>query len=607
MRNRLTVLLCLLPLAGLAQSPVEYDISFDNAAHHEARITVTWRDIGDDPLQMRMSRSSPGRYALHEFGKNVYNVWVVDSEGQQLEVTRPDPYHWVVSGHDGTVSATYTLYADRAGGTYSGIDLTHAHLNMPATFMWARAFEDRPITITFFPANDDWKVATQLVGTDDPFVYTAPDLQYFLDSPTELSDFTMRSFEAGAGDNTATIRLAVHHAGTEEDVDAYAEMARKVVDAQIAIFGELPAFDFGTYTFIADYLPYVAGDGMEHRNSTILASTQSFIEAEFGQLGTLSHEFIHAWNVERLRPADLEPFDFERANMSDNLWFAEGFTSYYGQLAMRRAGERSVGDFAEAMSFWVNTVTNSPGRNFASPVGMSRQAAFVDAASAIDPDNFDNTFISYYTYGAAIALALDLSVREAFEGRSLDSLMQSLWRSHGRSETPYTQDDIQTGLAEVTGRPRFAREFFERYINDSRLPDYNALLESAGFVVRKTSPGEATAGPVSFEFDGKAAMIASNTIIGTPLYEAGLDRGDRVIAIDRLNINSQQHWDSALGRHEPGDTVTIRFIQRGVEREVELTFDENPTLEVVPVESAGGNLTDAQRAFREAWLGPSDS
>lgn len=607
MRNRLTVLLCLLPLVGLAQSPVEYDISFDNAAHHEARITVTWRDIGDDPLQMRMSRSSPGRYALHEFGKNVYNVWVVDGEGQQLEVARPDPYHWVVSGHDGTVSATYTLYADRAGGTYSGIDLTHAHLNMPATFMWSRAFEDRPITITFFPADDDWKVATQLVGTDDPFVYTAPDLQYFLDSPTELSDFTMRSFEAGTGDNKATIRLAVHHAGTEEDVDAYAEMARKVVDAQIAIFGELPAFDYGTYTFIADYLPYVAGDGMEHRNSTILASTQSFVEAEFGQLGTLSHEFIHAWNVERLRPADLEPFDFERANMSDNLWFAEGFTSYYGQLAMRRAGERTVGDFAESMSFWVNTVTNSPGRNFASPVGMSRQAAFVDAASAIDPDNFDNTFISYYTYGAAIALALDLSVREEFDGRSLDSLMQSLWRSHGRSETPYTQDDIQSALAEMTGRPRFAREFFERYINDSRLPDYDALLESAGFVVRRTSQGEATAGPVSFEFDGKAAMIASNTIIGTPLYEAGLDRGDRVIAIDRLDISSQNHWDSALGRHVPGDTVTIRFIQRGVEREAELTFDENPTLEVVPVESAGGDLTDAQRAFREAWLGPSDS
>ena len=603
MRNCLIALVCLSPIAGLAQESVEYDISFDNAVHHEARITVTWREIGDEPLQMRMSRSSPGRYALHEFGKNVYNVWVVDGDGDQLEVTRPDPYQWDVSGHDGTVSVTYTLYADRAGGTYSGIDLTHAHLNMPATFMWARGFEDRPITVTFFPASDDWKVATQLVATDDPYVFTAPDLQYFLDSPTELSNFTMRSFEAGSGDNTGTIRLAVHHDGTDEDVDRFAEMAKKVVDAQIGIFGELPAFDYGTYTFIADYLPHVSGDGMEHRNSTILASTQSFVEAEFRQLGTLSHEFFHAWNVERLRPADLEPFDFERANMSENLWFAEGFTSYYGELAIRRAGEQSVDDFAESMTRWVNTVSNSPGRNFASPPGMSRQAPFVDAASAIDPTNFRNTFISYYTYGAAIALALDLSIRAEFEGRSLDSLMQSLWRSHGRTETPYRQADIQAALAEITGRERFAREFFARYINDSRLPDYNALLEAAGFVVRRSNTGKTTAGPVRFEFDGKAAIIDANTIIGTPLYEAGLDRGDQVIAVGRLKITSQRRWENALGRYEPGDTVTIRYLQRGIEREAELTFDEDPTLEVVTLESAGREPTAAQRAFREAWLG----
>ena len=604
MRNCLIALLCLLPAAGFAQNAVEYDISFDNAVHHEARITVTWRDIGDEPLEMRMSRSSPGRYALHEFGKNVYNVWVVDGEGDQLEVSRPDPYQWNVSGHDGTVSVTYTLFADRAGGTYAGIDLTHAHLNMPATFMWARGFEDRPITVTFFPASDDWKVATQLVATDDPYVFTAPDLQYFLDSPTELSNFSLRTFEAGSGDNTATIRLAVHHDGTEEDVDEYAEMARKVVDAQIEIFGELPEFDYGTYTFIADYLPYVSGDGMEHRNSTILASTQSLVEAEFGQLGTLSHEFIHAWNVERLRPADLEPFDFERANMSDNLWFAEGFTSYYGPLAIRRAGIRSVDDFAGVMTYWVNTVTNSPGRNFASPVGMSRQAPFVDAATAIDPTNFANTFISYYTYGAAIALAMDLSIRGRFEGQTLDSVMQSLWRSHGRAEIPYTQRDIEAALAEVTGRERFAREFLERYINDSRLPDFDALLKPAGFVVRKSMPGSATAGPVSFAFDGKAAIIDANTIIGSPLYEAGLDRGDQIVAVDRLNITSQRRWEDALSRYSPGETATIRFIQRGSEREVELTFDENPSLEVVTVESTGQDLTDAQRTFREAWLGP---
>lgn len=606
MRLRLTSLAVLLPLIAQAQAPIEYDISFDNAVHHEARITVTWRDIGEAPLQMRMSRSSPGRYAIHEFGKNVYNVWVVNGDGDPLDYTRPDPYQWNVSGHDGTVSVTYTLYADRAGGTYSGIDLTHAHLNMPATFMWARGFEDRPIAITFFPSDERWKVATQLVPTDDPFVFTAPDLQYFLDSPTELSAFDLRSWDLEEGDKTYTIRLAVHHDGNAEDVDVYLEKAKKVVDAQVDIFAELPDFDYGTYTFIADYLPYVSGDGMEHRNSTILASTQSLIEADFGQLGTLSHEFIHAWNVERIRPANLEPFDFERANMSDSLWFAEGFTSYYGELAIRRAGEQSVRDLAGSLTYWIDTVSNSPGRNFAALPGMSIQAPFVDAASAIDPTNFSNTFISYYTYGAAIGAALDLAIRARFEGKSLDSLMQYLWQEYGRPERPYRNDDLRAALAEVTGNRRFADDFFARYINDSQLPDYASLLAEAGLLLRKANGGKATAGPVSFDFDGRDAIIDGNTRIGTPLYDAGLDRGDQVIAIGRLKITSERRWSDALSRYEPGDTATIQFIQRGVERTAQITFEEDPSVEVVTFESDGRELSDAQRQFRRAWLGAED-
>lgn len=597
------IFLLLAPVVAFAQSAVEYDVSFDNAVHHEARITVTFSDIGDGPLQLRMSRSSPGRYAIHEFGKNVYNVWVVDGDGDPLEFTRPDLYQWDVAGHNGTVSVTYTLYADRAGGTYSGIDLTHAHLNMPATFMWARGFEDNPIAISFFPATDDWKVATQLAPTDDPYVFTAPNLQYFLDSPTELSNFSMRSWDVESGGRTQTIRLALHHDGNEDDLNVYVEKAKKVVDAQIEVFGELPVFDFGTYTFIADYLPYVSGDGMEHRNSTIIASSQSLLNADFAQLGTLSHEFFHTWSVERIRPASLEPFDFERANMSDNLWFAEGFTSYYGELTIHRAGESDLKEFAGSLTYWVNAVTNSPGRNFASPAGMSMQAPFVDAATAIDPTNFPNTFISYYTYGAAIGLALDLGIRDRFEGVSLDDVMQQMWATHGATELPYTNDDIRAAVAAVTGNERFANDFFARYVFDSQLPDYEALLAHAGLSLRKAHTGIATLGPVSFEFDGKEAIIDGNTIIGTPLYDAGLDRGDRIVAIDRLKITSQGRWDNAIGRYDAGDTATIRFVQRGVERSAEITFDEDPRVEVVSYESADMDVSDAQRAFREAWLG----
>lgn len=607
MKHLAVVMLFLLSAAALAQAPVQYDVSFDNAAHHEARITVTWRDIGSEPLQLRMSRSSPGRYALHEFAKNVYKVWIVDGNGEPLEVTRPNPYQWDVANHNGTVSVTYTLYADRAGGTYSGIDLTHAHLNMPATFMWARGFDDRPVNIAFTPAVEDWKVATQLVPTADPYAFTAPNLQYFLDSPTELSNFSERSWQVESNGNRYTLRIALHHDGTEEDVDTYVEKAKKIVAAQVEIFGELPEFDYGTYTFIADYLPYVAGDGMEHRNSTILANTQSLIDADFGQIGTLSHEFIHAWNVERIRPADLEPFDFEKANMSENLWFAEGFTSYYGALAIRRAGESTVGEYAGTLANYINTIAFSPGRNFASAPQMSRQAPFVDAASAIDPTNFPNTFISYYTYGAALGLALDLTLRERYPGVTLDSLMREMWQSHGREEVPYTNSDLRNALESVTGQRRFAHQFFDQYIDGQALPDYKSLLANAGLLLRKANPGKATLGTVSLSFVGHEGFISNNTIIGSPLYVADLDRGDQIVAIDRYKIRSEARWNNVLDRYKPGDTATIYFVQRGIERAEEISFIEDPTLEVVTYESAGMDVSDAQLAFRNSWLGASDN
>jgi len=597
-------LLTLLPAALGAQAPVTYEVRFPNAVHHEAEITVTFADLPPGPLEVRMSRSSPGRYALHEFAKNVYSVSAEDGRGRALTIARPDPYGWTVAGHDGTVRFRYTLFADRADGTYSAIDLTHAHLNMPATFVWARGLEERPIRITFHPpAGSGWKAATQLVPTDDPMTFTAPNLQYFLDSPTELSAFTLREWTITSGGRTQTIRLAVHHAGTEEDVDRYTEMAQKVVAEQIAVFGEAPAFDYGTYTFIADYLPYASGDGMEHRNSTILTSSGSIAANAAGLLGTLSHEFFHAWNMERLRSRMLEPFDFERANMSDELWFGEGFTSYYDDLTIKRAGLMDLDEYARSIGAVLNAVINSPGRRYHSPVEMSRLAPFVDAAVSLDPTNRANTFLSYYTWGTAIGLGLDLTLRTRFRGITLDDYMRALWQRYGQPEIPYTIADLERALAEVTGDSAFAADFFDRYIRGRDVPDYEALLAHAGLLLRKANPGRPTLGQVQIRYDGGQAYLVSGTLVGTPLYEAGLDRGDRIISLAGRPVRSDDDVNAVLAAHAPGDVVEIRYEQRGREVTATLRLAEDPRLEVVTYERAGRPVTAEIRRFREAWLG----
>jgi predicted metalloprotease with PDZ domain len=319
-------------------APVTYDVSFSNAVHHEARVTVTFNGIPRGrTLQAVMSRTSPGRYAVHDFAKNVYDVSATNGAGRRLDAVQATPYQWNVAGHDGTVKITYTVFADYADGTYAGIDSTHAHFNMPAAFIWARGFEARPVRITFHP-RAGWKVATQLLPTADPFTFTAPHLQYFMDSPTELSNYALREWKAGPG-GRYTLKLALHTLADDSILDRYAAMAKRVVEEEAAVWGTYPGYDHDVYTFLADYLPWVFGDGMEHRNSTIISSSRPLSAANMNALlGTLVHEHFHAWNMERLRDRAIEPFDFENADMSPNLWFGEGFTQYYTPLIPRRAG-----------------------------------------------------------------------------------------------------------------------------------------------------------------------------------------------------------------------------------------------------------------------------
>ncbi|WP_439471915.1 M61 family metallopeptidase [Brevundimonas sp.] len=590
------------PVLAQTAPPVRYELSFDNAVHHEARITVTYRDLGREPVRFEMSRSSPGRYAIHEFAKNVYSVSAVDGAGRALTVQRSDPYGWTVAGHDGTVSVTYTLYGDRADGTYAQIDATHAHLNMPATLMWARGHDDRPVELHFRSPNSDWKIATQLAPTSDPAVFTAPNLQYLMDSPTELSDHRVREWTVDDHGTPRTIRIALHDPGTDQNADIFAERARKVVDQLISVFGDVPDFDYGTYTFLADYLPHVSGDGMEHRNSTVLSGSRSLAEADYGQIGTLSHEFFHSWNVERIRPKELEPFDFTRANATPSLWFAEGFTNYYGPLAIRRAGVSNIDRFLAEIGGQANVIVNTPARAYGSPQEMSLRAPFVDAAASIDPNN-PNIFTSYYTYGATLALTLDLTLRQRFPGKTLDDYMRWMWRHHGVNEVPYTPDDLRKGLAAVTGDQAFADAFFADSIQRSGLPDLAPLLAQAGVVMRPRNATGAWAGPARLQVADSVVRLAGATVPNTPLYIAGLDGGDEIVRLGETAIDSQANWDDALKALKPGDTVSITFIQRGVERTAQLTLASDPNFELVRVENAGGTATPQQLAFRAAWLG----
>jgi predicted metalloprotease with PDZ domain len=599
------------------QKAIYYTVSFPNAVHHEAEIVMTIPQAPAGEFKVRMSRSSAGRYATHEFGKNVYNLAATGPDGSPVKLTQIAGDEWLVNDdHPAAVKISYTLFGNWTDGTYTSIDLSHAHFNMPATFMWLEGKDGQERSLKFeFDDLDKygWKVATQLHHNGDN-VYSAPNMQYMMDSPTELSNFKETSWEVVNTDGKAEkINLTVHSDDPQSVIDNFGKMVAKMVLEEKAVFGELPKYDFGEYTFLDDVYPTVSGDGMEHRNSTCIVQPIDKVEGnEVRLLSTFSHEYFHSWNVKRIRPKSLEPFNFEHADMSSELWFAEGFTQYYGELLLVRSGFHTPEEYANTLNGLVNSVLSTPGAAKYPESQMSRYAVYADAGVSIDPTNENNIFTSYYTYGGATALALDLRLRSEFN-LTLDDYMRTVWLDRGKVMKPYTIPDLQSDLAKVTNNPKFAADFFNKYIYGIDKNNYEALLAKAGYVVRKAQPGKAWAGPLSGAGrrgrSGQARTsgtdgigIVASTLVGTPVYKAGLDAGDVILKADGKELKSEQEFTDLVASKNIGDKVVVDYKNRTGAHQATITLEENPYLEIVTFEKAGKQLTKEQQDFRDAWL-----
>ena len=611
-RLLLSSIVVLASAAAVVAQPaaIEYVVSVPEPEQRWLQVDVRFPARAGTPLEVRMARSSPGRYAAHEFGKNVYLFEARGADEAVLPVEQVAPAHWRVTPAGNTVQVRYRLFADHIDGTYSAVDGTHAHLNAPATFAWAPSLTETPIRVRFTqPPGRTWRVSTQLFPTDDPLTFTAPNFQYFMDSPVEFSAHAVREFTVArpGGGAPARIRLAVHHLGTDAQLDAYATTVEKIVREQAAVFGELPPFDGGTYTFLMDYLPWADGDGMEHRNSTVCTGAASLADGMARVAGTASHEFFHSWNVERIRPAALEPFDFTKPNMSGELWLAEGVTSYYGVLTMIRAGLISQDQGAAQLAMFAAGVLSAPGTRFRSAVDMSRLAPYVDAAESVDQTNWENTYVSYYTYGAAIGLGLDLTLRERSNGTTtLDDYMRTLWKTHGVPggkapgyvAKPYTLKDAEAALATVSGDAAFAADFFRRHVLGTEPLPYQRLLAAAGYTMRErdTPP---TLGLLRLTAQQGRMVVAGNTIATSAVFKAGLGRGDTVLSLNGTAIAQAGDWERVLSTLTPGTEAELVFESRGEKKTARVTVQKNDRFETVPTPER----TPQQDAMRAGWLG----
>lgn len=591
----LRILFALLILTGFsqikAQSPVRYSLGLDNIHHHELRITATFSDLTGETLEIRMPNASPGRYAAHNFVKNVYEEMAFDAAGNQLPIKRITPFSWEIPVTEGIVNFAYTLYGNHADGTYMGIDAKKIHMNMPPTFVYAPELQDREIELIIPASNPEWEVATQLIKKNDS-TFSAPDYYYFYDSPTLVGEISWRRWDVDG----QTIEIAMMHEGTEAELDSYTEWVKKIVKKQQEIYGALPEFDFGKYTFLVAYNPWVDGDAMEHRNSTVCTGTGNLRANAHQYISTIAHEFFHAWNIERIRPASLEPFDFDVPNLSEALWFGEGFTSYFEKLVLTRAKILEPEQYIKGLVGGLNYVLNSPGRSFRGPIEMSHNAPFTDAGTANDETNYANNFISYYSYGAVLGLGLDLTLRTKYD-KTLDEYMRAVWLEYGQPEIPYTMADLQKVLGELTRDPGFAAAFFERQIYDSNLPDFEALFAEFGIKMSLQNPGSAYFGNPKLDDEG---YVQSTILRGTAFYEAGIEKGDQILTMNGREISTTSDLNRVINSLEIGKEYTVTYKQFGKEKTGTFTTVQDPRITLSYL--SNDKLKKAVIKRRNRWL-----
>jgi len=255
------------------------------------------------------------------------------------------------------------------------------------------------------------------------------------------------------------------------------------------------------------------------------------------------------------------------------------------------------------MSGAITSVLTAPGRLVFNVVDMSRQAPFVDAAVSIDPVDTANNFISYYAYGQALALGIDLSIRARFPGKSLDDWMRQMWREHPDSNKPYVLEDLEHTLATATGSKEFAADIFRRHIYGKEPMDYEALLAHAGFLLEpRTGANRVWTGVQFGTWSDQGMALSTPTLRGSPMYDAGLDRGDRIVEWDGRSPKTQAELDAILARHKPGDKIHLRAETRSGRKEVDIVLAEAPGFQITLYELAGRQLTPEMAQFREAWL-----
>ena len=560
-----TALLLATGASARAQSlaPVRYTVRIPAPATHYLEVEGSYPAAGGRPLELMLPVWTPGSYLVREFARNVEEVQATTASGASLGIRKTAKNRWTIDAPPaGRVTVRYRVYAHERAGRLDWVESDFGLLNGAPTFITLAERAHRPHEVQLvLPAG--WRRSvTALPAARDgaPHHYVAADYDELVDSPIVVGNPQVRRFDV----------LGVSHAlvnvgdSTGWNTDRAVADLTRIVRAEYQLWGLLP---YPHYTFFN--LLVTSYDGIEHKNSTVLlarrtSTTNDTLYHEW--LGLATHEFTHAWNVKRLRPVALGPFDYERENHTRSLWIAEGVTDYYSWLLPPRAGAATRAQALADMSGAIGALQAQPGR-FVQPVAEASYDAWI---KQYRPDeNSVNTSISYYTKGSVVGLLLDARIRHLTDGaRSLDDVMRAAYARYSGARG-YTPAEFQAVASAVAAHD--LGDFFHRALETTAELDYAELLDWYGlrFLPSRADTGRASLG---VEVEGANGRWTVGVIRrDTPAYGSGLDTGDELLAIDGARPGAGG-VEALLAAHRPGDRVTLLVSRLGETRTVPVTL-----------------------------------
>ncbi|HEU4996642.1 MAG TPA: hypothetical protein VFT29_17620 [Gemmatimonadaceae bacterium] len=495
-RAALAALLLATPAAAQTYR-IEYTIAMPDPASHLYSITLNVSGLtGGRPVDLQLPVWSPGRYAKMDFAKNVQDFNVATSDGKPLRWTKTDGSRWrVFPATARSMRVSYKAFANAPmSGTFSVLDTTHANWNGPSLFMYVDGHKPDPVLLTV-DAPIGWTIVNGDVTRQGQRQFSFPNYDLMVDTPTEVAPSASLMLESFVVNNRQ-YRVMVHHNGPVSDSTKlrFVKDVESIVRYENSVFGPPP---LEQYTFLFN-IGFRGGDGMEHLYSTQIQHPAAWTDTAkvLPGISTAAHEYFHVWNVKRVRPAALGPFDYTREQYQPSLWVAEGWTQYYGMVTLRRAGIVDNEAFYRTMANLIRENLTAPGRKEVSARMASFHAPFWDGAPQGQPTNAANTFFSYYTKGAGIAAYLDLYLRnKSGNTRSLNdafnNLKSSTWNapkaSYYLQGRGYTEDDVERAVSETVGTNMHA--WFEKHVGGTEDMDYDEALGWAGLKLVKSDTG----------------------------------------------------------------------------------------------------------------------